>query len=157
MYQASDEKKRKGGVTLVEIQEPLQFDQGGALKKTLAYQASVIGIVIGKRIECLKGMKTVGGLVKKHSKGMVKAFNEANREVVVDFGDGVDVEIPFFCVKQCADEEEDTPPESASAGSKKKVVPAASSSSGDAKKAALPASKKSRLHGIFADVHFIVP
>ncbi len=90
MYQASDEKKRKGGVTLVGIKEPLQFDQGGALKKTLAYQASVVGIVIGKRIECLKGMKTVGGLVKKHSKGMGKAFAEANREGVVAVGDVFD-------------------------------------------------------------------
>jgi hypothetical protein len=156
MCQASDDKKRKSGVALVEFAEPLQFDQEGALKKTLAYKASVIGIVIGKRIELLKGMKTIGGLVKKNSKGMLTAFNEANGELIVDFGDGVGVEIPLFCVKKCADAEEESPPYIASAGSKKKVVPAVSASSADAGKAVPPAGKKCRLHGIIADVHFIV-
>jgi hypothetical protein len=155
LCQATDEKKRKGGVALVEILEPLQFDKGGALKKTVAYQASVVGIVIGKRIELLKGMKTTGGAVKKHSKGMLTAFNDATGDLVVDFGDGVGVEIPLFCVQRCADEEKEAPAQIASAGSQKKIVPADTSSSANAEQTATPASKKCRLHGIIADVHFL--
>ena len=150
LCQASDEKKRKGGVTVVEIQKPLQFDKGGALKKTVAYQANVIGITIGKRIELLKGMKTAGGFVRRNSKGMLTAFNDATVELVVDFGDSVPVDIPLFCVKRCADEEKEAPAQIPSAGSKKKIDP-------DAGQAAPPALKKPRLHGVVGDVHFLAP